>query len=83
MCMRAKTGRKETKQKIGSVRLPVAEVVRNGKIRDTWALQDTQKGDVALSLVVRRPLPLVCCLHGWPEAPRLQAAGIACTHMRS
>jgi hypothetical protein len=62
----AKTGRKETKQKIGSVRLPVAEVVRNGKIRDTWALQDTQKGDIALSLVVRRLRS--CALHAcrWP-----------------
>lgn len=28
----------------------MAEVVRNGKIRDSWALQDTQKGDVTLAL---------------------------------
>ena len=53
--MLARPGRKETKQRIGTLRLPVAEVVRNGKIRDTWALQDTQKGDIALGLVVRQP----------------------------
>lgn len=50
-----RAGRKKTKQKIGTLRLPVAEVVRNGKIRDTWALQDTQKGDIALSLLVQNP----------------------------
>lgn len=32
-------GRKETKQKIGNLRLNISEVVRNGKIRDSWALQ--------------------------------------------
>ena len=32
-------GHKETKQKIGTLRLPVEEVVRNSKIRDSWALQ--------------------------------------------
>lgn len=32
-------GHKETKQKIGTLRLPVEEVVRNNKIRDSWALQ--------------------------------------------
>ena len=32
-------GRKENKQKIGNLRLHISEVVRNGKIRDSWALQ--------------------------------------------
>ncbi len=32
-------GRKETKQKIGNLRLNISEVVRNGKLRDSWALQ--------------------------------------------
>lgn len=32
-------GHKETKQKIGTLRLPVEEIVRNAKIRDSWALQ--------------------------------------------
>ena len=35
----AAPGHKETKQKIGTLRLPVEEVVRNNKIRDSWALQ--------------------------------------------
>lgn len=37
--MKCCAGRKETKQKIGTLRLNIAEVVRNGKIRDSWALQ--------------------------------------------
>ncbi|KAK9825678.1 hypothetical protein WJX81_002318 [Elliptochloris bilobata] len=44
------TGHKETKQKIGTLRLPVEEIVRNAKIRDSWALQETQKGDITLAL---------------------------------
>ena len=32
-------GRKADKQKIGNLRLSVADVVRNGKINDSWALQ--------------------------------------------
>lgn len=35
----AGAGRKANKQKIGNVRLSVSDVVRNGKIRDSWALQ--------------------------------------------
>ena len=35
----ADAGRKATKQKIGTLRLSVSDVVRNGKIRDSWALQ--------------------------------------------
>lgn len=44
------TGRKATRQKIGTLRLAVSDVVRNGKIRDSWALQDTQKGDITIKM---------------------------------
>ncbi|KAK9915888.1 hypothetical protein WJX75_005707 [Coccomyxa subellipsoidea] len=50
LSLKGLTGRKETKQKIGTLRLNIAEVVRNGKIRDSWALQDTQQGDIMLAL---------------------------------
>ena len=45
----ADAGRKANKQKIGNVRLSVSDVVRNGKIRDSWALQ-------ASLLLLRGPL---------------------------
>lgn len=35
----AAAGRKADKQKIGTLRLSVSDVVRNGKLRDSWALQ--------------------------------------------
>ncbi|EIE27098.1 hypothetical protein COCSUDRAFT_45729 [Coccomyxa subellipsoidea C-169] len=50
LSLKGLTGRKETKQKIATLRLNIAEVVRNGKIRDSWALQDTQQGDITLAL---------------------------------
>ena len=35
---------------IGSLRIKVKDVVRNERIRDSWALQETQKGDIQLTL---------------------------------
>ena len=35
---------------IGHFNLDLIEVVRNRRIRDTWALQDTQKGEIELVL---------------------------------
>ena len=37
-------------EKIGSLRLRVDEVARNRRIKDEWALQETQKGDITLAL---------------------------------
>ncbi|CAL8470422.1 g9964 [Coccomyxa elongata] len=50
LSLKGLTGRKETKQKIGNLRLNISEVVRNGKLRDSWALQDTQQGDITMAL---------------------------------
>jgi hypothetical protein len=44
------TGHRDHNECIGTLRLKVKEVVRNERIRDSWALQDTQKGDIQLSL---------------------------------
>ena len=44
------TGRKETRQSIGRVRIEVADVARNERIKDSWALQETQSGDITLVL---------------------------------
>ena len=52
----AAPGHKETKQKVGTLRLPVEEVVRNSKIRDSWALQ------VALSRLVSEHAHFDCTL---------------------
>ena len=54
----AGAGRKANKQKIGNVRLSVSDVVRNGKIRDSWALQ--------ASLLLLRGFPVG--LHANPDA---------------
>ncbi len=44
-------GKKPMKERpIGHINLDLIEVVRNRRIRDTWALQDTQKGEVELVL---------------------------------
>ena len=43
-------GHRREKEKIGSLRLKVEEVVKNRRILDTWALQETQKGDISLKL---------------------------------
>ena len=37
-------------EKIGSLRLRVEEVARNRRIKDEWALQETQKGDITLAM---------------------------------
>jgi len=37
-------------EKIGSLRLRVDEVARNRRIKDEWALQETQKGDITLAM---------------------------------
>lgn len=37
-------------EKIGVVRLRVDEIARNRRIKDEWALQETQKGDITLQL---------------------------------
>lgn len=42
-----KDGRDEL---IGSLRLKVKDAVRNERIRDSWALQQTQKGDIQMTL---------------------------------
>ena len=59
----AAAGRKETKQKIGTLKLNVSDVVRNGKIRDSWALQASHPltGTLRLSLSMER-LRLSRCL---------------------
>ena len=33
-------------EKIGVLRLRVDEIARNRRIKDEWALQETQKGDI-------------------------------------
>ena len=35
---------------IGALKLKVSDVVRNERLRDTFALQETQKGDIQLTL---------------------------------
>ena len=37
-------------EKIGVLRLRVDEIARNRRIKDEWALQETQKGDITLQL---------------------------------
>lgn len=37
-------------EKIGMLRLRVDEIARNRRIKDEWALQETQKGDITLQL---------------------------------
>ena len=37
-------------EKIGVLRLRVHEIARNRRIKDEWALQETQKGDITLQL---------------------------------
>ena len=48
---------------IGTLRLKVKDVVHNERIRDSWALQETQKGDIQMTLDWN-PIELdgkVCC----------------------
>jgi hypothetical protein len=40
----------QNKKKLGTVRIPIKDVVRNKKIRDVWALQDAELGEVHLKL---------------------------------
>lgn len=35
---------------IGSLKIKIPDVVRNDRLRDTFALQETQKGDIQLTL---------------------------------
>lgn len=35
---------------IGSLKINISDVVRNDRLRDTFALQETQKGDIQLTL---------------------------------
>lgn len=35
---------------IGKVRIPVKDVVRNGRLKDKWPLQEVQQGEVVLML---------------------------------
>ena len=35
---------------IGALKINIADVVRNDRLRDTFALQETQKGDIQLTL---------------------------------
>lgn len=35
---------------IGSVEIPVRDVVRNGRLKDVWPLQEVQQGEIALTL---------------------------------
>eukprot|EP00803_Ostreobium_quekettii_P010414 evm.model.scf_2737EXC.1 EVM.evm.TU.scf_2737EXC.1 scf_2737EXC:263-9582(+) len=35
---------------IGKVLIPVKDVVRNGRLKDVWALQEVQQGEIALTL---------------------------------
>jgi hypothetical protein len=48
-------------RKLGYVRLHVDEVARNKKVKDTWALRETQKGDIEMTLQVA-PGPATTCL---------------------
>mmetsp|Transcript_21148 Transcript_21148/g.58683 ORF Transcript_21148/g.58683 Transcript_21148/m.58683 type:complete len:654 (+) Transcript_21148:121-2082(+) len=38
------------KKSLGKLRIPVPDVVRNLRIKDVWALQETQQGEIALTL---------------------------------
>lgn len=38
------------KPSLGKLRIPVQDVVRNVRIKDVWALQETQQGEIALTL---------------------------------
>lgn len=35
---------------LGKVQIPVADVARNGYLRDTWALQDAESGTIEMKL---------------------------------
>lgn len=43
-------GKREKEEMIGNLRLKVADVVRNQRLRDTWALGEVQRGDIDLIL---------------------------------
>ncbi|CAD7700524.1 unnamed protein product [Ostreobium quekettii] len=40
----------EKNKAIGKVLIPVKDVVRNGRLKDVWALQEVQQGEIALTL---------------------------------
>lgn len=35
---------------IGKVQIPVSDVVRNGHLRDVWALQEAESGTIEMKL---------------------------------
>lgn len=39
-----------SRKSLGKLRIPVPDVVRNRRIKDVWALQETQQGEIALTL---------------------------------
>ena len=43
-------GKRQKEEMIGNVKLKVEHVVRNQRIRDQWALQEVQRGDIDLIL---------------------------------
>lgn len=59
--MRVRAGKNsETDECIGTLRIKVRDVVRNERIKDVWALQETQKGEAHLALEWR-PIVLEEC----------------------
>ena len=43
-------GKRPEKIKLGTLRIDVADVVRNKKLSDTWPLQETETGELQLKL---------------------------------
>ena len=43
-------GKRPEKVKLGTLRIDVADVVRNKKLSDTWPLQETETGELQLKL---------------------------------
>ncbi|KAK9787262.1 hypothetical protein WJX73_001203 [Symbiochloris irregularis] len=50
LSLKTLTGHREKEEHIGELRIKVQDVVRNERLRDTWALQGVQRGDIDLML---------------------------------
>eukprot|EP00210_Caulerpa_lentillifera_P009648 g9204.t1 len=48
--MSMKFVRKTEDKPIGVIKIPVPDLVRNGRLKDTWALQEVQQGEIELTL---------------------------------
>jgi hypothetical protein len=56
---------------LGKIQVPVADVARNGSLKDTWALQDAESGTLEMKLQWCACLPFclpAACLTACPTA---------------